>query len=95
MSIPVRQADVVKAWADGADIECRALYTDFAGPWKPVVGGIPPFNDSRYELRVAHSTQPYRVAEMRSGFELCFKETESARDDFVRWVTPWKEMETP
>ncbi len=49
-------ADVIKAWADGADIEWR---TDSTGPWKKLEGpaAVYPYWQSHYQYRVKPKQQ--------------------------------------
>lgn len=49
MGIKHTHADIIKAWADGADIECR--YTP-NGQWS--TSNMPPTWDEAYEYRVKH-----------------------------------------
>lgn len=55
MNKPHKCADVIKAWADGAEVECKNIFIQGShwGPWNEEEGPIN-WNDPNYIFRVMH-----------------------------------------
>lgn len=94
-----KHADVIIAWANGAEIEYRNL----PGATWMSVGAIPGWVEN-YEYRVKPPTKKYRVAlfgfsnEAASRYTACTDIQEEAdqyeqHKSFVRWLTDWVEYE--
>ena len=50
MNKPHKWAKEIKAWADGAEIECRFLYAQVEQKWQ--VTNAPRFEDPQWEYRI-------------------------------------------
>ena len=92
-----KHADVIIAWANGAEIECRP---HIDGDW--VVVTSPPRWVENYEYRVKPPAKKYRVALFKNpGSQAAASIANSAEDahrcenarHFVRWLTDWIEYE--
>ena len=97
MSKPRKHADLIKAWADGAEIQRWAEST------KSWVDAEPPSWNDALEYRIKPNTLKYRLAlyEQQNGspdksFVYVFYETmpdPTRAGGFVRWLTDWTEVE--
>ena len=91
-----KRADVIIAWANGAEIECRG---------QPSRGWITTTNpdwNAEYEYRVKQPAKKYRVGLFKyPGVEAVVSVANSEEDaeryeenqQFVRWLTDWIEYE--
>ena len=94
---PHKHAELIKAWADGAEIECRGN----DGNW--FVAENPGWNPDR-EYRIKPMMRKYRVAQMfdKSSNQHYTTTADSEIDahslhsanTFVHWLTDWVEYET-
>ncbi len=105
--IPHKHAEAIKAWADGASIECRCRPDQpWNGDW---MEGQDPMWDTAFEYRVKPNTIQYRLALRRisntDGSLYEYTITAAANKDlahgmegwgsFVRWLGDWVEVELP
>ena len=75
MKNPHKYADVIKAWADGKDIEVKYLSDEIPKFMDYVLLGIPDFFDSNCVWRIKPETLRYRVALMKeNGFYITASE---------------------
>lgn len=96
MNKPHKHCELIKAWADGAEIQ---FFNYFTSSWKDL--NEPIWSDEN-EYRIKPQTIRYRVALLRyddGRVMTCNVETEvqekSLREwhEFVRWLTDWIEVE--
>ena len=94
-----KHADVIIAWANGADVQ---VWDEGAKCWCDVVASIPFFMGDKY--RIKPPAKKYRVAlfrfssEAASAYTACTDIQEEADSyeqhrGFVRWLTDWVEYE--
>lgn len=97
MNKPHKHCELIKAWADGAEIQVKDPNTD---KWSPLREYPIWYEDMKY--RIKPQTIRYRVALLRydgGRVMTCNAETEvqekSLREwhEFVRWLTDWIEVE--
>jgi hypothetical protein len=96
MKTPHKHAEVIKAWADGASIQCKI--TDYSNDWFDCE--LPTFSLTRL-YRVKPETIKYRVALLEDGRGTLSTATWDERDlgrvnensRFVKWLTDWVEVE--
>ena len=90
-----KHADVIIAWANGAEVECRG---------QPSRGWITVTNpdwNAEYEYRVKPPAKKYRVALFKDGTGGYTSTADKQQDAvyyescraFVRWLTDWIEYE--
>ena len=99
MSKPRKHAELIKAWADGAEIQARSK-GEVGWGWRDLE--TPTWKDD-YEYRIKPNTLKYRLAlyEQQNGspdksFVYVFYETmpdPTRAGGFVRWLTDWTEIE--
>lgn len=96
MPTPHKHAAVIKAWADGAQIQSR-VYHD--GNWTDVHDPCPCWwTDLDY--RVKPETKKYRVVLWKNGTIGVVNRPDAATicessSNFDRWLTDWVEYECP
>jgi hypothetical protein len=102
---PVRNAEVLKAWADGAAIQWRHADFQIAPPWQDYVNyshDSPNVADTRYDWRIKPTTLRYRnYLYDLNGTKHPNVITEAAysalridgNQSFVRWLDGWQEVE--
>lgn len=97
MNKPHKHCEVIKAWADGAEIQVK---DPALNRWSPLTEHPRWYEDMEY--RIKPKTIRYRVALLRyddGRVTTCNAETEvqekSLREwhEFVRWLTDWIEVE--
>lgn len=94
---PHKHCELVKAWADGAEIEERSIYHD-SHCWTR--NDNPNWNNDQFEFRIKPKRKRYRVARMtESGFGIAVvaskneaKRLETFRE-FICWLTDWIEYD--
>jgi hypothetical protein len=99
---PHKHAELIKAWADGAQIQVRDL-TNYVNPddckWKDFREFDEEIWDSNWEYRIKPQTITYRVSLHRDpwgGFyTYTWKQPTdlSKSETFIRWLTDWIEVE--
>lgn len=97
---PHKYADVIKAWADGKDVQFRASSGSYR-IWRTYNCSTDGFLNwvAAGEWRIKPDVRKFRVALVGNGsYPLAIdnKEAEKAcqgRDDFVKWLTDWVEYE--
>ena len=90
-----KHADVIIAWANGAEIECRG---QLSRGW---ITATNPYWNAEYEYRVKPPAKKYRVAlfcDGTEGYTSTADNQETSNDyeamhHFVRWLTDWVEYE--
>ena len=91
-----KHADVIIAWANGAEIECRGQ------PSRGWITATNPNWNAEYEYRVKQPAKKYRVGLFKyPGVEAVVSVANSEEDaeryeenqQFVRWLTDWIEYE--
>lgn len=90
-----KHADVIIAWAEGAEVECRGQPSR---GWSTVTN---PVWSEDYEYRVKPPAKKYRVALFKDGtggYTSTADNQETSNDyevrhPFVRWLTDWIEYE--
>jgi hypothetical protein len=91
-----KHCDLIKAWADGAEIQCRKHNSD----WADIVGGSPSWFHE-WEYRIKPKTIKYRLA-LIQGWDYpwvnaAMSKAEAANmedtSSFVRWLSDWQEVE--
>ena len=99
MGTPHKYAEVIKAWADGAEIQCRSRLDDSQYTQE---GHPSPTFSVDYEWRVKPEIRggKYRVGLFNNRFNNEFYtflvdegEEYETNGDFVRWLTNWVEYE--
>lgn len=94
MPTPHKHAAVIKAWADGAEIQCKAPHHV---RWQDC--SFPAWNaDTKY--RVKPETKKYRVVLWKNGTIGVVNRPDAATicessSNFDRWLTDWVEYECP
>lgn len=91
-----KHADVIIAWANGAEIECRASPDR---PWTPMTNTSSWYGYDDVEYRVKPPTQKFRVALIKGEGHTYPSIVDSKRGEdvhekdkaFVRWLTDWIE----
>jgi hypothetical protein len=99
MGKPHPYAEVIKAWADGAEVQyydCNKWW-DWNTGW---TAGVAPTFTADFKWRVKPIKRVCRIALLKDGPFLVFSDTsvfDSALDvaspDFVKWLTDWIEYE--
>ena len=97
MKTPHKHAEVIKAWADGAEIQCKSA----GGKWQTL--GTTPYWVLACEYRVKPQMVKYRRFLWVSPYSkqvLTVHEDEQKREpretwvNFIRWIdTEWQEVE--
>lgn len=90
-----KHADVIHAWAEGAEIEFKVQAT---GDWRKT--DTPSWQED-YEYRIKPPARKYRVALFNNGAEGYTSTADNQEDSndhedmphFVRWLTDWIEYE--
>ena len=90
-----KHADVIIAWANGAEIECRGQ------PSRGWITATNPCWSEEYEYRVKRPSKKYKVALFKDdveGYTSTVDNQETSNDyecmhHFVRWLTDWVEYE--
>lgn len=91
-----KHADVIIAWANGAEIECRGQ------PSRGWITATNPCWSEEYEYRIKPPAKKYRVALFESDTSVYYTSTADTPEDanfyekgrgFVRWLTDWVEYE--
>ena len=94
-----KHADVIIAWAEGAEIECRARPDR---PWMPMTNTSSWCGYDDVEYRIKPTAKKYRVALLLNGNNEPYTVSINSQDyaniieprkDFVRWLTDWVEYE--
>ena len=91
-----KHADVIIAWAEGADVQ---VWDEGAKCWCGVVPSTPYFMGDKY--RIKPSPKKYRVALLKDDSESyalaannqAYADIVEFREDFVRWLTDWIDYE--
>jgi hypothetical protein len=96
MSIPHKHADLIKAWADGATIQCKIRgCPDY---WKDLVN---PQWDSK-EYRIKPNTIKFRTALVTDFRDYIYAYSINVLDytqqfeqqpNFIKWLGDWQEVE--
>lgn len=104
---PHKHAELIKAWADGAEIQVKDL-TNYSDPKDCNWSDFSEFDDmvwyNEWEYRIKPKTIKYRVALHRGAFKdsplyTINYNSDAAADHaeetygFVRWLTDWIEVE--
>ena len=103
MSTPHKHAAVIKAWADGATIECKPLSPPIHLNWIKVVSSTPEWRTDweyrvkpevvRYRLFLnLHSEGHHYVSAHYEKAAIGVRGTELSFG-FVRWIGDWQEVE--
>jgi len=103
MNTPHKYAEVIKAWADGYDIQFRQVGELYDNNWIYVVFPFQPnFNDPKLEWRIKPKTIKYRVAlnydNYAENYYLSMVNNKDIEQEimnsrtFIRWVTEWTEV---
>ena len=94
-----KHADVIIAWANGAEIEHRAGPDR---PWLPMTNTSSWYGYDDVEYRVKPPPKKYRVALFESDTSIYYTSTADTPEDanfyekgrgFIRWLTEWVEYE--
>ena len=94
-----KHADVIIAWANGAEIEHRAGPDR---PWLPMTNTSSWYGYDDVEYRVKPPPKKYRVALFESDTSIYYTSTADTPEDanfyekgrgFIRWLTDWVEYE--
>jgi hypothetical protein len=96
MGKPHKHADLIKAWADGADIQQRY---DAVKEWQPI-DQFPSWAEN-FEYRIKPNTVKYRLYLWENNMEEFSVEALNSTEDyapeasvgFVRWLGDWQEVE--
>lgn len=99
MGTPHKHAEVIKAWADGAEIQFKRIVDPQRG-WEDCVPNSPNWY-SNYEYRVKPKMGRYRVALFNTGPAVLASsilgergmEFWEAQPYFIKWLTDWMEYE--
>lgn len=100
MGTPHKNADVLKAWADGADIQYRCFTSDgqLAIDWEDM--SAPGQLSGRvFEYRIKPKLKKFRVVLMGGPGDgatytmTVNKENDYVPSNFIRWLTDWIEYE--
>lgn len=85
MNKPHKWAKEIKAWADGAEIECRFLYAQVEQSWQ--VTNAPRFEDLQYEFRIKPQPKEpqYLYAYRSEDGSLDISYTDPTRVNLARW----------
>lgn len=88
---PRKHAELIKAWADGAEVQFRSLSDE---EWMDI--HVP--NWAEYvQYRVKPEMREFRVGLTTAGPKVLHHKTHEARfkssKHFVRWLTDWQEYE--
>ena len=95
MNKPHKHREIIKAWADGAEIQ---FFNNFKKAWE----GIPePVWSDEVQYRVKPQTIRYKVGLQKTsdGFDTLTAATEEHASyiekypDFIRWITDWIKVE--
>ena len=92
-----KHADVIIAWAEGAEVECRARPDR---PWTPMTNTSSWYGYDDVEYRIKPPAKKYRVAlflyetplAVAANSQVTAEHFES-RPGFARWLTDWIEYE--
>ena len=94
-----KHADVIIAWANGAEIEYRARPDR---PWMPMTNTSSWYGYDGVEYRIKPPAKKFRVALLTVPDDVEFTKRASNEDDasilerrpgFIRWLTDWVEYE--
>lgn len=93
-----KHADMIVAWAEGAEVEYRK---DPDHPWIPLPSRTNWYTYEGVEYRIKPPTKKYRVALFKSSTATCTSTTDTPENAtfyadnklFVRWLTDWIEYE--
>lgn len=94
-----KHADVIIAWAEGAEIEHRASPDR---PWLPMTNTSSWYGHDDVEYRIKPPAKKYRVALFESDTSVYYTSTADTPEDanfyekgrgFVRWLGGWIEYE--
>lgn len=95
-----KHADVIIAWAEGAEIECR---TSPDRPWTPMTNTSSwyGFDDVEYRVKPSPVIRKFRVALINGVSRVYPSVVENKQQEiiyekdafFVRWLTDWIEYE--
>lgn len=98
MRTPHKHADVIKAWADGAQIQFRSEYSN---GWEDCIHDPIWYDDTKYRVK---PDVKYRVGVIKhhtTGGEIPFLVSNSNMEGayensvfFIRWITDWIAVET-
>ena len=94
-----KHADVIIAWAEGAEVECRARPDR---PWTPMTNRSSWYDYEGVEYRIKPITEKYRVALLLnddsepytiSVNSQYYANSIEQQKDFIRWLTDWIKYE--
>ena len=93
-----KHADVIIAWANGAEIEYRARPDR---PWMPMTNTSSWYGYDGVEYRIKPPAKKYRVALLKddggsyalAANNQAYADTLTTRKDFILWLTDWIEYE--
>ena len=94
MGKPHKHADLIKAWADGADIQQRLTPSAI---WEEI-GQFPSWAE-QFEYRIKPKTIRYRLCLWKDGcgrpYAAVAEEDDRSENSrfFVRWLGDWQEVE--
>lgn len=97
MGKPHKHAAVIKAWADGAEVEARYPDSQYANSREWSVMSNPAFREE-WEYRVKPSKKWFRVLLLKTGSTMCADNEDQERrfsmgGGFARWLTDRIEYE--
>jgi len=97
---PRVHADVIKAWADGADVQFKPNLLNGWQDWEAAIFGSTPSFRADWQWRVKPKPVKlmYRVALLNAGSGYRFVATDTheraaelfGHDDFIRWASEWE-----
>jgi len=99
---PRVHADVIKAWADGAQVQYRTSNHSEWTDWDLVTADTPSFSTCwQWRVKTAPVKLMYRVALLNAGSGYRFVATDTheraaelfGHDDFIRWASEWEMVE--
>ena len=99
---PHKYADVIKAWADGKDIQyiTTNIYDDKWTTWEEGINKFPHFYNQFFEWRIKPETLRYRVALIKNYDGEHYPVTDYGNwvdienmPEFVKLLEDWKEVE--
>jgi len=105
MGIPHKHAELIKAWADGAEIQVRDL-TNYSDPKDCTWKDFSEFDDvvwySGWEYRIKPKTIKYRLYlykgwashKIRVEMQEAIHESDKSNcEGFIKWLGDWQEVE--
>lgn len=96
MGKPQKHAELIKAWADGAEIQFK-----HGNKWLNITS-ISPYWEDNVEYRIKPEKKKYRILEFKDIYGKPYPSLVntdvgaalvSNQSEFVRWVTDWIEYE--